>query len=138
MQKARHAARDLEVAYHHARDRAADNEALQEEAAAAKKALERANHEVTELLHHQRELEHAMAKAAHALEECGVSVFHLEQDREEQKKVDEGDEHAKAHQRKKRLKAKLRKAGGHQCGNDFSATTRSCWLDRWRRRRRDI
>ena len=41
-----------------------------------------------------------------------MSVFHLEQDREEQKKVDEGDEHAKAHQRKKRLKAKLRKAGG--------------------------
>ena len=53
-----------------------------------------------------------MAKAAHALEACGVSVFHLEQDREEQKKVDAGDEHAKAHQRKTRLKAKFRKAGG--------------------------
>ena len=112
MQKARHAARDLEVAYHHARDRAADNEALQEEAAKAKQALDHANHEVTELLHHQREQEHAMAKAAHALEACGVSVFHLEQDREEQKKVDAGDEHAKAHQRKTRLKAKFRKAGG--------------------------
>ena len=33
-----------------------------------------------------------------------MSVFHLEQDREEQKKIDAGDEHAKAHQRKTRLK----------------------------------
>ena len=41
-----------------------------------------------------------------------MSVFHLEQDREEQKKIDAGDEHAKAHQRKMRLKAKFRKAGG--------------------------
>ncbi len=114
VQKARHIARDLEAAYHHARDHAAANETeeLQEEAAAAKKALDEANHEVTELLHHQREQEHAMAKAAHALEACGVSVFHLEQDREEHKKVDAGDEHAKAHQRKTRLKAKFRKAGG--------------------------
>merc|ERR1719399_913264 len=107
--------RDLEAAYHHARDRAAENaenEALQEEATAAKQALDKANHEVTELLHHQREQEHAMAKAAQALERTGVSVFHLEHDREEQKKVDEGDEHAKAHQRKMRLKSKLRKAGG--------------------------
>ena len=60
----------LEAAYHHARDRAAENESeeLQEEAQAAKQALDKANHEVTELLHHQREQEHLMAKAAHALE----------------------------------------------------------------------
>ena len=115
LQKARHAMRDLEAAYHHARDRAAENaenEALQEEAQAAKQALDKANHEVTELLHHQREQEHLMAKASRALGEVGVSVFHLEQDREEQKKIDAGDEHAKAHQRKMRLKKKLRKAGG--------------------------
>ena len=151
VQQARHTARDLEAAYHHAADRAhpgsrhgsrpgsrpgslpgsregsrpstaasvredeQDPElqrAREEEAAAAKRALDAANSEVSELLHHLREREKLVIKASEALEECGVSVFHLERDRDEAKKVEAGDEHAKNHQRKALLKAKPRKAGG--------------------------
>jgi len=160
VQQARHTARDLEAAYHHAekalhpsshpgsrqgseagsrpgsrpstaaRSRQAseagsrpgsrpstaasvrEDPELQEEAAAVKRALDAANNEVTELLHHLREREKLVIKASEALEECGVSVFHLERDRDEAKKVEAGDEHAKNHQRKALLKAKLRKAGG--------------------------